>query len=221
MCAKTIFLSAGIGQWYSSGAQRLSSSLTAHGWAHDRQIWINEWPHVKMPRTPIYCIKAAAVDYAIQQGYTTIIWGDASITAKANMEPFVAKVQADGYWIGQSGYSAAQTCADHQLQYFGVTRDWAAGVPDCATGLFGINVENPAVMQFAKTWIQAARDGAFAGSRFHAHQSADPRYLHNRQDQACASVILGKMGMPLRSFQSECTFRWDARTNQTFHCEGM
>src|SRR4051812_46143579 len=110
--SKTIFISAGIGGWYNRGCHRLSESLSAHGWQHDRQIWVDEWPPVPMNRHPIYNIKAAAFDYAMKQGYTTVIWGDASITARGNMDAFVAKLQADGYWIGQSGFNAAQTASD-------------------------------------------------------------------------------------------------------------
>lgn len=219
--SRTIFLSAGINQWYNRGAKRLSDSLTQHGWQYDRQIWIDEWPPVPMERRPVYNIKAAAVEYAMKQGYTTIIWGDASITARGNMDAFVAKVQADGYWIGQSGYNAAQTASDAQLQYFGVSRDWAANVPDCATGLFGICVENPTMRSFAEQWVQAGRDGAFGGSRMHANQSKDPRYLHCRQDQSAASLLLGKLGVPLRLWQDAVTFKWDLNKGQPFHCEGM
>ncbi len=220
--SKNIFLSAGIGQWYSRGAQRLSDSLSAHGWQHDRQIWIDDWPPVKMPRDSIYNIKAAAFDYALRQGYSTIIWGDASITAVRDPQPFVDRIQADGYWIGQSGYSAAQTASDAQIQYFGVSRDWAAQVHDCATGLFGVNVDNPTMRAFVEQWVKAGRDGAFHGSRFHANQSKDPRFQFCRQDQSAASLLLGKMGVALKSFQEEVSFAWDRRKpHHTFHCQGM
>ncbi len=220
--SKTIFISAGIGPWYNRGANRLSESLSAHGWQHDRQIWVDDWPPVKIQRTPVYNIKAAAFDYAIKQGYTTIIWGDASITAVRNTDAFVAKVQGDGYWIGQSGYRASETATDHQLQHFGVSRDWAHSVPDCATGLFGVNIENPTARAFIEKWIQAAHDGGFQGSRVHGNQSKDPRFKFGRQDQSAASIILGSLGMPLGLFQSAVTFAWDKRKDHhTFHCQGM
>lgn len=216
----TVFLSAGIGRWYTDGIERLHGSLISYGWPYDIKIWKDDWPSNKFDRNCVYNIKADAFNWALAQGYKTIIWGDASIYAQGLMEPFVDRIKRDGYWIGMSGYNAAQTCSDACLNYFGVTRDWAEKVPDSATGLFGVNVGNPVALEFIETWIKAGRDGAFAGSRLHAGQSKDPRYLHHRQDQACASIIAGKLGMKLSDFIFYCGFVWDAQPT-IFKCQGM
>ena len=217
---KTVFLSAGIGAWYNLGTDRLKGSLINHGWPYDIRIFRDEWPSNKFDRSCVYTIKADAFLWAISQGYRTIIWGDASIYAQAKMEPFVEAINARGYWIGQSGYNAAQTCSDACLNYFGVNRDWAEKVPDSATGLFGVNLDNPVANEFIETWIKAGRDGAFAGSRLHARQSKDPRYLHHRQDQACASIIAGKMGMKLDHCIEFFGFCWDTQPT-IFKCQGL
>lgn len=217
---KTVFLSAGIGLWYTSGVQRLHGSLINHGWPHDIKTWRDEWPCQKFDRGTIYNIKASAVNWALQAGYKTIIWGDASIYAQAKMEPFVERIHQSGYWIGMSGYNAAQTCSDKCLEYFGVTRDWAETIPDTATGLFGVDVDHPIARSFIETWIQAGRDGAFAGSRLHAHQSKDPRFFFHRQDQACATVIAGKLGMKLSGCMDFYGFAWDTAPTM-FKCQGM
>ena len=216
----TVFLSAGIGLWYTSGVERLHGSLIHHGWPYDIKTWRDEWPDHNFDRGCIYNIKASAFHWAIAQGYKTIIWGDASIYAQAKIDPFVERIKSDGYWIGMSGYNAAQTCSDKCLGYFGVDRDWAEKVPDAATGLFGADLGNPVAHKFIETWVRAGRDGAFTGSRFHAGQSKDPRFFFGRQDQSCATVIAGKLGMRLNNFSEYVAFRWDAYPS-IFRCEGM
>lgn len=217
----TVFLSAGIGYWYPAGVDRLRASLDAHGWPYDVKIWRDEWPDARFPSDCPYTMKAAAFQWAIDNGYETAIWGDASITAVRPMGSFVDAVNTNGYWIGHSGYNCAQVCSDRILEYFGVNRDEAEYMPDAATGLFGVNLSNPIVRVLIETWIQAGLDGAFAGSRLHDGQSSDPRYLHNRQDQAAMSVIAGKMGMKLGNWGERVTFAWDADAGQEFHCQGM
>jgi hypothetical protein len=218
--SKTCFISAGLGAWYNLGAERFKGSL--HGHNADVQIWKDEWPPGGFPRECPYTVKAAAFDYAIKQGYRTIIWGDASVTARKSTDAFIAAVNAKGYWLGSSGYNAAQTASDAQLAYFGMDRDWAQQVPDTATGLFGVCLDHAIARDFMEMFIKAGRDQAFHGSRKHAKQSADPRFLFCRQDQSCASVITGKLGMKLDAFSEHCRFRWDRdRLDTIFHCEGM
>lgn len=219
---RTCFLNVGIGLWYSKGSDRLQASLIHHGFKGDQLVWKDQWPGAIMGLNQgcIYNVKVDAFQHAINAGYTTIIWGDSSMCALRSLDTFIEHINTSGYWIGQSGYNAAQTASDAQLQYFGVSRDWAEKVPDCATGLFGVNMDFPGPKAFIETWIQAAKDGAFSGSRRHDGQSSDPRYLHCRQDQSAASLILGKLGMPLRHFSEHARYKWD-RYETTFHCEGM
>lgn len=218
----TCFINAAIGTgWYGRGSVRLRHSLQQHGYTGEYSFWRNEWPSNKFPRDCVYNIKADAFDAAIKVGHTTIIWGDCSIYAVRDVNPFIERINRDGYWIGQSGYNAAQTCSDACLAYFGVDRDWAEKTHDCATGIFGVNMDFEKPRQFIERWIQAGKDGTFRGARVHGRQSKDPRYLHHRQDQAAASVVLGQLGMPLGSFQEFVAFRWDNGEKVTFRCEGM
>lgn len=220
---RTCFLNVGIGEWYTKGSDRLAASLIAHGFKGDQLIWKDKWPGAIMglDQSCIYNCKADAFKHALNAGYDRIIWGDSSIYAVRPLDRFLATVDEKGYWIGQSGYNAAQTASDAQLQYFGVSRDWAAQVPDCATGIFGVNMGSPEGRAFIETWIQAAKDGAFKGSRHHDRQSIDPRFCFCRQDQSAASLILGKQGMVLDLFQNFVAFKWDSKDNATFACEGL
>jgi hypothetical protein len=217
---KTVIISAGIGSWYDIGTDRLKGTLITHGCDADTQFWRNQWPPNGYERDCVYHIKAAAFEHAIGVGYRTIIWADASVTARKNPNPFIDLVRQKGYWLGQSGHNAAQTCSDACLAYFGVDRDWAQTVPDCATGLFGVNIDNPVAAEFIRLFIKAGREGAFRGSRKHDGQSKDPRFRFHRQDQSCATIIAAKLGMKLDTWITYCRFRWDT-ADTIFHCEGM
>lgn len=218
--SKTCFLNVGIDAWYTLGTDRLKGSLIDKGFPGDILTWKDEWPSNRFPRNCVYNVKADAVEQAIKRGYTTIIWGDCSIYARKDTQPFVERIQRDGYWIGQSGYNAAQTASDAQIQYFGVSRDWAANVHDCATGLFGFDVSRPEMLAVVNDWIQAGRDGVFAGSRGHGGQSNDRRFKFCRQDQSAMSLVLGKHGVPVRECLEFYRFAWD-KHDTIFHCQGM
>jgi len=217
---KTAFLNVGMGLWYSSGSLRLKGTLIDKGFDGDLLFWIDEWPDMAFPRECVYTCKAAAFSVALSRGYEVIVWGDSSIQARRNTREFTDHIKQHGYWIGGSGHNAAQTASDAQLQYFGVSRDWAANVHDCATGLFGFDVSRPEMRAVVEDWIKAGRDGAFNGSRKHAKQSADPRFLYARQDQSAMSLVLGKHGLPVRPFLDFARYRWD-KQDTVFHCEGM
>ncbi len=217
----TVFLSAGIGAWYPKGVDRLRESLEAQGWPYHIKAWKDEWPDSRFPSDCPYTMKAAAFQWAIDNGYEVAIWGDASVTAVRPITAFVDAIKANGYWVGQSGYNCAQVCPDRMLAYFGVSRDEAENMHDTATGLFGVNLNDPVARVIIETWIKAGLDGAFAGSRLHGGQSADRRFLFCRQDQAALSLVAGKMGIKLGSFQAHVTFAWDVKAGQEFHCQGM
>lgn len=217
---KTCLINAGIGQWYSTGSDRLKGSLITHGFDGDIIIWKDNWPSNKFDRSCVYNVKADAFDYAIKAGYETIIWADSSVYALKNTQPFVDLIREKGYWLGQSGHNAAQTCSDACLQYFGIDRDQAQEINDCATGLFGVNITHDIPRQFIERFIKAGMDKAFHGSRKHGGQSSDPRFRFHRQDQSCATIIAAQVGMPLDLFQSFVRFKWD-RFDSMFMCQGM
>lgn len=220
--SKTVFISAGIGLWYSTGAERFKGSLIQFGAPADCKIWVNDWPPAKIAREPIYNIKAVAFEWALNQGYETIIWADASVWAITPVNRFLDDLARKGYWLGQSGHRASQTCSDACLQYFGIDRDQADKIHDCATGLFGVNVNHAAPRRFIERFIKAGHDGAFAGSRKHGGQSKDPRFLFHRQDQSAATIIASQEGLALDLWQTAVAFAWDAvKPCHTFKCQGM
>lgn len=217
---KPILINVGIGGWYPLGSKRLQRSFIEHGFDGEYNIW-DRWPEWDGPKTSIYEVKAAALQHAINHGFRQIIWADCSVWAIKPVKPFVDCIMENGYWFGQSGYKISETATDAQLGSFDVTRDWADSKPDCASGLFGLNLDYPNAELFAHSWIGAAKNGAFAGGRGHEGQSQDPRFKFGRQDQSIASILLARLGMQLSEFGSFAGYKWDSKEKVIFACEGM
>jgi len=184
--------------WYPSGSKRLEKSLNYHGDTADFLNWEDEWPCDGYDETNAYNIKLSCLEKAVEMGYRRLLWLDCSVYAVKNLMPVWDEINHYGYYLWRSGYNCAQVASDKCLEYFGVDRDTAEGWQDCSSSMVGINLDNPQGLEFYERWKQAAKDGAFAGSRYHDGQSKDPRFIAHRQDQVCASLIANYMGLTLR-----------------------
>lgn len=185
------------GGWYPEGQKRLIRSLYYHGSTADILAYQDEWPSDGYNTECPYNIKASVLEKAIELGYKRILWLDSSVWCVQYPMGLWDIINHEGYYFWRSGYNCAQVCSDKCLEYFGVDRDTAEKYQDCSTSMFGLNMDNPEAQEFARRWIQSAKDGQFEGSRFHDNQSEDPRFIAHRQDQSCASMIIGQMGLKM------------------------
>lgn len=194
---KPVIINCGIGGWYKAGSERLERSLIHHGYAGDMLFWRDELP----PNCPShndnpYAFKIAAFREAIKQGYTHIMWLDCSFWAIKNPMPLFDIVVDKGIFAFRSGYNCANTCPDNLLAEIGITRDEAEQVPETATGIVGLNMDNPDGQKVFEIWADLCDRGFFKNSRVHnPNESADPRYLFGRQDQSNFSMALYKAGV--------------------------
>lgn len=194
--AKYCIVNVALGGWYEKGQKRLKESLVYHGFAHDIILW-KDWPNDFYSNGCSYNIKAAAFLSASLEGYTHILWCDASVWALKDPQRIFEIIDVEGYYAWSNGYNCAQECNDRSLEYFGVTRDEAENMSCVSSGIIGFNTNNPLGGEMLKKWLQSCEDGIFSGSRNHDNQSQDPRFLHHRQDQSCISLIMGKMGIKI------------------------
>jgi len=194
---KPVIISCGVGGWYSAGIDRLERSLIHHGWAGDMIFWRNEYPpncqtHEENP----YAFKIAAFKEAFNRGYSIVCWLDCSLWAIKNPMNIFDIVNDNGIFGFRSGYNCAQTCPDNLLEDTGVTRDIAETIPETATGIVGINYENPDGKLVFDYWADLCDRGLFKNSRTHnPMESSDPRFLFGRQDQSAFNMALYKAGV--------------------------
>lgn len=194
---KPLIINCGVGGWYAAGSERLERSLIYHGYAGDMMFWRNEYPpncpsHQENP----YAFKIYAFREAIRLGYKVIMWLDCSFWAIKNPMPIFDIINDNGIFAFRSGYNCANTCTDHILEYNNFTRDQAEQLPEIATGIVGLNMDNPDGGRVFSLWEDMCDNGLFNNSRTHnINESADSRYLHGRQDQSAFSMAVHKLGL--------------------------
>lgn len=191
---KPVFICSAIGNWYPAGLDRLQRSLIHHGSGADFLFYRDEYP----PDSPThqdnpYAFKIFGFREAIRRNYKIMIHLDASFWAIRNPDPIFDIVVDKGIFAFRSGYNCAQTCPDNLLASVGWSRDYAETFPEIATGIVGINIDNPDGAKVFETWAEMCDNGLFRNSRHHNPlESADPRYLHGRQDQSAFSIAVHK-----------------------------
>jgi hypothetical protein len=197
MASDKVIINAAIGGNYAKGQERLAKSLNAVGY-HGLFARYKMYPVVGYDTSNPYTIKPSCFEDVLPRGPRFVIWMDASVIALRDLAPLFAHIEQHGYYLASSGYNAAQTCTDRQLEAIGIDRTQAEAIPDTATGCIGIDTHNERAMTFLREWIEWGKVGLFAGNRLHDHKdSQDPRFLHARQDQSAATLLAWKHGMKL------------------------
>lgn len=197
---KPIIISAGIGGHYVAGIDRLERSLLYEGWAGDMKFWRNEYPFgcPEHKGDGQYNFKPHCFNESFLLGRKVVVWADASFWCVRNPMPLFDYVNENGIYFFKSGYLLAETATDRLCYYAGVTREELIEnkVSEFATGLVGINIDNPKGKMFFDSWHQYMQDGMFGGNRAHdENDSQHPIFKFSRQDQSAASMILYKMGI--------------------------
>jgi hypothetical protein len=190
-----LVINVALGKWYPQGQERLIESLNVHGWQSVKG-WLDRPVQGFNTDNPYTC-KASALQYALDNHHDVVLWCDASIYAIKPINKLMELIDKQGYFFWGSGENCAQTVSDKCLKYFGITRDEAELIPECATSVFGVNLKTEKGRKFITRFIQATHDGAADGSRQHDNQSKDPRFKYHRQDQSVASLIMHELGMEL------------------------
>jgi len=195
---KPILISAGIGGHYSAGIDRLERSLIYEGAAMDMRFWRNKYPDGCPAHggDGQYNFKPFCFREVFNDNYKVAVWADASFWCVKNPMPLFDYVNEYGLYFFKSGYSLAETATDKLLSVAGVSREELYDVPEFATGLVGINIENPKGKEFFEKWEDYRAAGLFGGNRVHdLNDSQHPKFRFSRQDQSAASMILHLMGI--------------------------
>jgi hypothetical protein len=179
---------------YAAKQEELRASLAEH--FDGKFLSWTSFPNDNYDKENPYNAKAAAFEEAMKQGFTQILWVDAPVVAIKDVSPLFDRIEKDGYLlIKNNGWNCAETVSDACLKYFDVSRDEAEEVKEVAGGFIGIDTKNPKGKKLIDTFIQACKDGAANGSRFHNNQSQDPRFRFHRQCQSVITLSAHKQGL--------------------------
>lgn len=194
---KPCIISVGVGGWYAAGIDRMERSLIYHGYGGDMLFWRDEYPEGCPPHNENpYAFKIYAFREAFKRGYKIVCWLDCSFWNIRPCMPIFDIINEKGVFAFRSGYNCAETCPDNLLYDVGITRDVAERIPETATGIVGINIDNPNGKKVFEYWEDFCERGLFINSRVHnSNESADPRFKFGRQDQSAFSMALYKAGV--------------------------
>lgn len=225
--AKPILISAGIGGHYVAGIDRLERSLYYEGFGGDMKFWRNQYPDgcPEHGGDGQYNFKPFCFREVFNEGRKVAVWADASFWCVKNPMPLFDYVNEHGLYFFKSGYSLAETATDRLLAVAGVSREELYDVSEFATGLVGINIDNPNGKTFFEKWEDYRTIGLFGGNRVHdLNDSKHPKFRFSRQDQSAASMILYQMGITTcgedRNFQAYKDTGYDPK-NVLFFIGGL
>lgn len=190
VCGKT--------SWYINGQKRLMDSIKKLG--EDADLIFTQYENIRLKSA--YEDKVLAIKEAVEMGYKKILWLDCSITAIKSLHPIWDRIEKDGYYLYESGSNCAVTCNDKCLNNYGVTRDEAEMIYECASNVVGINLENETGISFYKLWISSLLNESNLGEKWpdenqRLAESTDSRFKYHRNDQSCASLSAGLLGLTL------------------------
>lgn len=206
---------------YQRGMQRLAQSCSDSG--TPIACW-NKEPdgspkHSEVP----YAFKAYALQHAAEHA-DLLLWADACILPLRDMTPLWERIEREGYWICNNGWSNYEWTADSA--YPDLFRAAWEGGPDMTmeqkrnlnrsiqhvvATTFGLNVRHPMGAAFLREYFRlASTTKAFCGpwvnfnyEKKHGFPSdrigmcGPPDVRGHRHDQTAASVIAWRLGMKL------------------------
>lgn len=144
-----------------------------------------------------YAFKIYAIEEALRQGYTQILWLDSSCYAIKEIQPVFDIIDQEGYFMEWSGHWAHHWSNDKSLEYFEVTRDEAMDIPLFSAGFLGLDFTNDRTKTFFSLWKEAMLAGIFKGewTNNNKTESQDVRCLGHRHDLTCGGIIAHQLGM--------------------------
>lgn len=192
--------------WFLEAQQRLADSLARYDPASQHCMYGPQ--QIDPAAFPSYRFKLRAI---MLSGAPRILWLDAANYLTKPIEAIWRDIARQGYAIqwNDPACKLGIWSSDHALEVFGITRNEAMGLPDCAAGLIGLNLEHPAGWAIYGAWRGAMLQGVFDGPRSNREGqcSSDPRCKGHRQDQTALSLILHKLKLAAAPWETYYAFR--------------
>jgi hypothetical protein len=178
-------------------------------------------PHSEVPYAfKAYALKEQAKDFDL------LLWADACILPIRSLEPLWERIERDGYWMSNNGWSnyewtateayrelfheeLRQTGPHRRIRDVGTARIVNHNIKHVVAGAFGLNVQHPKGKAFLDEYYRLASETrAFCGptwNRWHPDYatregaaSCGPADVRgHRHDQTAASVIAWRLGFEL------------------------
>lgn len=190
-------------QDFPSGIARIREDLKRYNFTGSVMTWDRDYPLGAPTQQEAHgAFKPFCFYEAVNAGHNLILWLDASIRLKREIEPLFEIIRQRGYLICRENHSVGEYCTDAALGSLAISREEAFEMPSCRSGVLGINTRDDRSVEFLRQWRERALDGVtFQGPKWSGvlgwprTASEDPRVKGHRCDQTAASVIALKLGM--------------------------
>lgn len=172
------------GNWYPRGAQRLRDAkkfcegidiLTL-----DNYDTIGSPTHAQDP----YAFKVYAMEYAFNQGYTTVLYVDSSLHPVKDCRPVFDYIEENGHLMQKAGHMLSRWCNETAKNYYNFTPEEWSKFELYSAGFTGLDFLNERSQEFFLKWKQSQLDGMFKGD-----------WKDHRHDMTNASAIAQRLGM--------------------------
>lgn len=217
---------------YVRGQERLTEWCAKN--SEEYFIWRDQLPagspfHQDVP----YAFKAYALREAVAAGAKTLLWADASILPIKPLDELWERIERDGYWIGNNGWTNYEWTADSAYApLFGDYPGdavWAnRQIKHVVATSFGFSIEHPTGRAiFEEYYRLASETKAFCGPW--SNMEGSPADWNNersapcgpldvrghRHDQTALSVIAWRLGCQLTDSPNIFAYA-GGETDQTF-----
>lgn len=193
-----------------------------------------------------YAFKAFALRDAAQH-YDTLLWADASILPIKPLGPLFERIERDGYWMSNNGWSNYEWTADsaypdlfseHRRSFnydLGAAYAMNRTIPHVVATTFGISLKHPLGKAFLDEYFRLASEtkafcGPWVNSNHHPvfDPNAGDRYAPcgpldvrgHRHDQTAASVIAWRLGFKLTNAPEIFAYRGGEKENTILVADG-
>jgi len=131
---KPLTVSAGIGDWYPAGIDRLQRSLNFNGYGGDAILFKGYPEGSPSHKDNPYAFKIYAIKHGLELGYKNILYVDSSFWCVKNPMPMFDYINDNGLFMFKTGYSLADTASDRLLDYTNEIRENRVEVSEFAGG---------------------------------------------------------------------------------------
>lgn len=140
--------------WYNRGQKRLISCknlINSDILTYNNYIQIGSPTHHENP----YAFKVYSIKKAIDAGYTTILYLDASFFPVKDITPVFEHIEEKGHLFPLCGHMVDRWCNDNCRKYFNLSHEESKGMALYSAGFTGIDFTNEKSKEFFYKWFDS------------------------------------------------------------------